>query len=102
MIRRPPRSTLFPYTTLFRSLRLRRRGGGDGAPSHRLAALGPRTVRAGLPVRRGALVGRGARQLAPGRAGDRERPRVQSPLRVSPTPGGAPGGLLPRGAARPL
>src|SRR5258708_13039673 len=33
MIRRPPRSTLFPYTTLFRSLRLRhlfeRRGGLD-------------------------------------------------------------------------
>src|SRR5947208_4590341 len=28
MIRRPPRSTLFPYTTLFRSQRLRRRGGG--------------------------------------------------------------------------
>src|SRR3712207_7749492 len=26
MIRRPPRSTLFPYTTLFRSVRL---GGGD-------------------------------------------------------------------------
>src|SRR3712207_7637200 len=25
MIRRPPRSTLFPYTTLFRSLNLRRR-----------------------------------------------------------------------------
>src|SRR5260370_13278361 len=25
MIRRPPRSTLFPYTTLFRSQRLRRR-----------------------------------------------------------------------------
>src|SRR5689334_24055406 len=25
MIRRPPRSTLFPYTTLFRSLRVRRR-----------------------------------------------------------------------------
>src|SRR2546430_6269621 len=25
MIRRPPRSTLFPYTTLFRSHRLRRR-----------------------------------------------------------------------------
>src|SRR2546422_8228055 len=25
MIRRPPRSTLFPYTTLFRSLRSRRR-----------------------------------------------------------------------------
>src|SRR3989441_5073805 len=27
MIRRPPRSTLFPYTTLFRSPRERRRGG---------------------------------------------------------------------------
>src|SRR5438034_5534653 len=26
MIRRPPRSTLFPYTTLFRSLRERRAG----------------------------------------------------------------------------
>src|SRR5690348_17782475 len=29
MIRRPPRSTLFPYTTLFRS-----RGGGAGAGRH--------------------------------------------------------------------
>src|SRR5690242_20938607 len=28
MIRRPPRSTLFPYTTLFRSLRHRRRAAG--------------------------------------------------------------------------
>src|SRR2546426_5424011 len=30
MIRRPPRSTLFPYTTLFRSQQ--RRGGDDGEP----------------------------------------------------------------------
>src|SRR2546430_10005762 len=30
MIRRPPRSTLFPYTTLFRS-RSRRGGGSSGA-----------------------------------------------------------------------
>src|SRR5690349_22122445 len=29
MIRRPPRSTLFPYTTLFRSHLDRRRGGTD-------------------------------------------------------------------------
>src|SRR5438874_10661356 len=28
MIRRPPRSTLFPYTTLFRSVRTRPRPGG--------------------------------------------------------------------------
>src|SRR2546430_5685092 len=46
MIRRPPRSTLFPYTTLFRSrapppllLRLRRR---------RLRTVGSPRVRAGL------------------------------------------------------
>src|SRR3989442_6820876 len=30
MIRRPPRSTLFPYTTLFRSLERRRPEGGGG------------------------------------------------------------------------
>src|SRR2546425_8073370 len=30
MIRRPPRSTLFPYTTLFRSLLVRRVGDGLG------------------------------------------------------------------------
>src|SRR5438094_8275381 len=33
MIRRPPRSTLFPYTTLFRSVRR----GGDYRPDRRLA-----------------------------------------------------------------
>src|SRR5256885_8497402 len=41
MIRRPPRSTLFPYTTLFRSPQLRREPHGDfahGAQSR--AALG--------------------------------------------------------------
>src|SRR5437773_9329791 len=37
MIRRPPRSTLFPYTTLFRSDRGRLRQG----PSPRDRALGP-------------------------------------------------------------
>src|SRR2546425_9365703 len=39
MIRRPPRSTLFPYTTLFRSRRCprSRRGGSGRAGSPRLA-----------------------------------------------------------------
>src|SRR2546425_1376078 len=32
MIRRPPRSTLFPYTTLFRSLHGRRRRSAAGRP----------------------------------------------------------------------
>src|SRR5256885_9142857 len=35
MIRRPPRSTLFPYTTLFRSL-----SPPHGVPEHRLPARG--------------------------------------------------------------
>src|SRR5437588_8283662 len=47
MIRRPPRSTLFPYTTLFRSNRAppRRLGLGLGRQVHRatqLGNLGPR------------------------------------------------------------
>src|SRR5256885_13208856 len=33
MIRRPPRSTLFPYTTLFRSLGAAHRNHADGARS---------------------------------------------------------------------
>src|SRR6266545_6281081 len=32
MIRRPPRSTLFPYTTLFRSKKARTRATGSPAP----------------------------------------------------------------------
>src|SRR3712207_7446430 len=39
MIRRPPRSTLFPYTTLFRS-QARAGGGGEARLAHR----GPRFV----------------------------------------------------------
>src|SRR2546427_4476788 len=43
MIRRPPRSTLFPYTTLFRSRPpARRHGGGHAARSRPIAASGDR------------------------------------------------------------
>src|SRR2546426_1414844 len=35
MIRRPPRSTLFPYTTLFRSHRGRRAADGAAGPQER-------------------------------------------------------------------
>src|SRR3712207_8057076 len=54
MIRRPPRSTLFPYTTLFRSLRqsVSRPDRRHTAPSrvgrHRLTRSGPRERRAEL------------------------------------------------------
>src|SRR2546423_8905553 len=43
MIRRPPRSTLFPYTTLFRSLA----GGSklDGAKRPKVSGRGPRMCR---------------------------------------------------------
>src|SRR5258707_8633920 len=39
MIRRPPRSTLFPYTTLFRSLRDRLARIDDARPSNAAAPL---------------------------------------------------------------
>src|SRR3712207_7878284 len=40
MIRRPPRSTLFPYTTLFRSHRLGSRGGNHPRNQHRGRPIG--------------------------------------------------------------
>src|SRR2546426_6674881 len=61
MIRRPPRSTLFPYTTLFRS-RIRARGrvpagspAGQGQGSrHRLRVLPDRPDGARVPAHRRA------------------------------------------------
>src|SRR3712207_8163326 len=62
MIRRPPRSTLFPYTTLFRSRRrpdpaggalLALRDPGHGHPGHAAAPAGrPRAPQAPGGVRR--------------------------------------------------
>src|SRR5437667_4220706 len=46
MIRRPPRSTLFPYTTLFRSISVEQRGSGhswrDSVALHVCASHRPR------------------------------------------------------------
>src|SRR2546430_11805493 len=47
MIRRPPRSTLFPYTTLFRSRALR----GPAGSHERLEPLNPPAHRARLKAR---------------------------------------------------
>src|SRR2546429_6307251 len=44
MIRRPPRSTLFPYTTLFRSPTKRRPCRSAPTPSEPMPANGDRTV----------------------------------------------------------
>src|SRR2546430_13805798 len=65
MIRRPPRSTLFPYTTLFRSRRFgadRARGGAAGRE------------RAGRSLHE---------RLPDGGAADRERPRAAALARAS-------------------
>src|SRR2546430_3331676 len=66
MIRRPPRSTLFPYTTLFRSLR---RADGD-----RAAQVAP--LRAAACAPRGADVG--ALEIQPRAAADRKSTRLNS------------------------
>src|SRR5262245_62605202 len=55
MIRRPPRSTLFPYTTLFRSARWRRRGvlTRSTSPSHHAStpSIARSSCRTSKPVR---------------------------------------------------
>src|SRR3989449_3521494 len=88
MIRRPPRSTLFPYTTLFRS---------DHAGAHRgLGAQGPRGHRAdrgaelqlvGCPAaqeRVAPLLARGTRQrgAAPGMRSEEHTSELQSRLHL--------------------
>src|SRR2546429_3513939 len=49
MIRRPPRSTLFPYTTLFRSRRIARQGPSLG-PCRRISSPGKKPRPEGLVV----------------------------------------------------
>src|SRR3712207_8338814 len=72
MIRRPPRSTLFPYTTLFRSAARGRRG----ARRHERRA----GARAGLAAVPGARPARpfAAARLRVRRRGDRKSTRLNS------------------------
>src|SRR2546427_12994462 len=84
MIRRPPRSTLFPYTTLFRSPHGRRRGGGPRA-HHSPPALGRidclpdrNGVRRGLPA---ARRGRGGAAAPEGAAAGQTVPAAGEPPR---------------------
>src|SRR3712207_8523447 len=48
MIRRPPRSTLFPYTTLFRSLLIGTLDPGDGTFTLTVSASTKRPIRLGF------------------------------------------------------
>src|SRR2546422_5964020 len=66
MIRRPPRSTLFPYTTLFRSPALRL----AAVVLHRRPARAARTVRARAGEGVGGVAGGTARELARARERD--------------------------------
>src|SRR2546425_1757499 len=84
MIRRPPRSTLFPYTTLFRSLLVTAPAVPDGDPADvvpsagALLAGGQRLVRSCL----GQGLERGHPHEAPARRGRRSgehTPELQSP-----------------------
>src|SRR2546425_4767971 len=77
MIRRPPRSTLFPYTTLFRSTRSRRPG--SGSPLGAAAARRPPT-RGRVPAAPPAGCARSAKETRPGRPSDSRRAsRPQAP-----------------------
>src|SRR3712207_7934917 len=75
MIRRPPRSTLFPYTTLFRS-----RAGSPTCPRRSRVRVGWAPVRAGQPWRFGrAHDSVGADATRPARPGeDRKSTRLNS------------------------
>src|SRR5258708_21013770 len=71
MIRRPPRSTLFPYTTLFRSL------SGGHLVSHCLKSKVPRNARCVTSVRRNIHVA-GFRDRASVGPQDRKSTRLNS------------------------
>src|SRR2546425_5468232 len=74
MIRRPPRSTLFPYTTLFRSHRLLDvPGGRDPAPGRRVRPLSVPGSRHAADRRRAA---RGERR--PGERSEEHTSELQS------------------------
>src|SRR2546430_8037122 len=79
MIRRPPRSTLFPYTTLFRSAALRRALGATLARCrslHRLVRCARHRRRSGRA--RGVSVSRLGRKRLQPRSADRKSTRLNS------------------------
>src|SRR3712207_9005191 len=72
MMRRPPRSTLFPYTTLFRSARPRRAAARLLVRPRRRAAVAARL--GGRRLGRGAAQGAGGRAARGHRGGPAARP----------------------------
>src|SRR3989449_6747869 len=78
MIRRPPRSTLFPYTTLFRSLRGRQVAGQ--LPQHGEVVLQRGVGGVGLRPLVGQLLGE--RELAGARRSEEHTSELQSRLHL--------------------
>src|SRR2546430_17091753 len=78
MIRRPPRSTLFPYTTLFRSRSRRDHGSRSSAGRVSVGSRASRRTRAKL---RDRLVRRSS--LGAGVGTDRNRKRIEKNGRAS-------------------
>src|SRR5256885_9484841 len=76
MIRRPPRSTLFPYTTLFRSVAARLLGDGGVRILPHVAAGARGDQRIGVRLDRGQRGVAGV--LARGRCKDRKSTRLNS------------------------
>src|SRR3712207_9335226 len=77
MIRRPPRSTLFPYTTLFRSRSTGRPRGDPTPPAVGALPGGDARLRLGRGPRRSGAAG--APRLGGARDTDGARPRLPDP-----------------------
>src|SRR5690606_40713967 len=86
-LRRPPRSTLFPYTTLFRSGGLRELGDRDGVAGRGRRGRGSCATGSGGAGRRAVLRGPGVRAalshapVTPSTCSDRKSTRLNSQSR---------------------
>src|SRR3989442_6580333 len=92
MIRRPPRSTLFPYTTLFRSRRPPGLVGAQAGRAARGSRRGGRGGAGGAGLRgRAPVLGRGTRLVGPPPPPRGARARHRGPDRFGgPRPAFAP------------
>src|SRR5256885_10550441 len=81
MIRRPPRSTLFPYTTLFRSCSSSRWHDHDRPRQPRVPVV-RRAVRAGVAAGAGEPRRRGTLATASGERSEEHTSELQSPCNL--------------------
>src|SRR5688500_19144881 len=96
MIRRPPISTLFPYTTLFRSVGLRDVAEAGDVVQHDVVGEGVGGEADEVVARGAVLAGHDAREVV-GAAGEAVRYRVGPPLAEAPLRGLQEGALAGRG-----